>query len=382
MGLEMKKILFGVIFICFLLVLPINNVSSLEKIQTNKNSHTVIVEFCTIGSSLECSIASNQLYDVYSSGIFDFYYITLSSDENEVTNNRLQELGISEFPNIVFDGGYKIISGNQSNGNAYSNAIAESISRDTAPIELHLYSYWTSSPCYPMINSEIVVYNDGNDEYNGRLQLSVVEIDSRWKDTTGRPYNYALLDYALIEDFTIEASLFGAYSVENTWFPNVDACGVPADPNLLVIATVFSKETGFADATAVSRLVEGDQPIKPNNPDGPSYVEMGVEYGYTTLSSDPDGEKVRYGVDWEGDYFIDEWTDFYESGEEVTITHVWNEKGRYNVRIKAMDETNLQSFWSEPLTVSLPKNKIKYFYHFTDFLSIFKLKYLFEGGKL
>ena len=36
-------------------------------------------------------------------------------------------------------------------------------------------------------------------------------------------------------------------------------------------------------------------------------------------STDPDGDKVRYGVDWDGDGEVDEWTDYVDSGEEVEI---------------------------------------------------------------
>ena len=351
----MKKVIIGIIFVCFLLVIPVSSIGKLEA-TSYSSSHTVIVEFAAMSKS-ECSVASRQLYEIFSDENLDFYYITLVSDENDVAETRLQELGISEFPGVSFDGGYIKLFGEQENTNAYASAITESLSRNVAPIELYLDAYWTSSPCFPMVISNVEAYNNGYEDYHGRLLISIVEIESRWEDNTGRPYNYALVDYAADEEITIDPLPLGSFIDTYTWFPNIDVCGIPADPNVLVIASVFSDDSGFADATVVSRLVDGDQPTKPNKPDGPVKVKIGEKYSYSTLSSDPDDDKIKYGWDWDGDYNIDEWTDYYDSDEEIIISHIWNEKGNYSVRVKAKDEARLESFWSDPSSVSMPKNK-------------------------
>lgn len=59
-------------------------------------------------------------------------------------------------------------------------------------------------------------------------------------------------------------------------------------------------------------------------------------------STDPDGDKVRYGVDWDGDGEVDEWTDYIDSGEEVEIDC----SGRTGTaRVVAEDEYGAQSNW-------------------------------------
>jgi hypothetical protein len=362
----MKKILYVITFVCFLLVLPVTSFGRFEINQLGiinfgeeylSDSHTVFVEFGTVGISSECSTVSSQLYEIFSSGVYNFYYVTLAVDENELTEKRLEELGISEFPGVSFDGGYINIFGEQSNVDVYSNAIAECLSRDVYPIEIYLDVYWTSSPCFPMIVADVEVYNYGDDEYHGYLLVSIVEIDSRWKDNTGRPYNYALVNHSADEDFYLENSPLAKHTGHFVWFPDIPACGAPADPNILVIATVFSQETGYADATVVSRLVEGDQPSKPNKPNGPVKIEPGVTYTYKTRSSEPDSEKIRYLWDWNGDYIIDERTGYYNSDEEVTISHIWYKKGNYAIKVKAEDESRLQSFWSDPLSISISRDK-------------------------
>ena len=98
-------------------------------------------------------------------------------------------------------------------------------------------------------------------------------------------------------------------------------------------------------------------PNKPSKPDGSTSGKVGTSYSYSTSTTDPDGDNIRYGWDWDGDGIVDEWTSFYESGETITTLHTWTKKGAYNVRVKAQDEDGLESEWSDPLSVTMPKNK-------------------------
>ena len=40
------------------------------------------------------------------------------------------------------------------------------------------------------------------------------------------------------------------------------------------------------------------------------------------------------------------------------MSHVWDEQGSYAVKVKAKDIYGGESFWSDPLQVSLPKSKM------------------------
>ena len=80
----------------------------------------------------------------------------------------------------------------------------------------------------------------------------------------------------------------------------------------------------------------------------------GAISGYTGLSiifyavaTDPDGDRIRYGLDWNNDGIVDEWTLFYNSGTTASVTHVWNSEGTYYVKAVAEDEYGLQGEWSE-----------------------------------
>jgi len=101
-------------------------------------------------------------------------------------------------------------------------------------------------------------------------------------------------------------------------------------------------------------------PLKPNRPVGTVVGEVGKEYTYSTSTTDPNSDKIQYGWDWDGDKNIDEWTDFFDSGETCTVSHSWDEQGTYLIYVKAMDEHGGESEWSEPLVVTIPRNRVFY----------------------
>jgi len=61
--------------------------------------------------------------------------------------------------------------------------------------------------------------------------------------------------------------------------------------------------------------------------------------------------------DW-GDETFSEWLGPYGSGEECLESHIWNDVEDYNIKVKAKDTNHIQSPWSDPLPVSIPKNKV------------------------
>ena len=44
-------------------------------------------------------------------------------------------------------------------------------------------------------------------------------------------------------------------------------------------------------------------------------------------------------------------------GAYLSAEHNWTEEGTYEVRVKAMDMYGAEGEWSDPLFVSMPKNK-------------------------
>jgi hypothetical protein len=90
---------------------------------------------------------------------------------------------------------------------------------------------------------------------------------------------------------------------------------------------------------------------------GPDEGVAGVEYNYTFVATDPDNHTVMYHVDW-GDTNSD-YTDYFESGKEVTLSHTWNETGEYTIRARAEDQYG-EMGPEGTLHVTMPKTKVLY----------------------
>ena len=115
---------------------------------------------------------------------------------------------------------------------------------------------------------------------------------------------------------------------------------------------------------------DGHPPDKPSKPSGPINVTEGVEYTYTTSTTDPDGDQLYYVWDWgggsPGTY---SWgVGPYNSGETSYASHIWESQGSYNIRVKAIDEYGAQSDWSDPLEITVPRNRAvnRPFFNFLD----------------
>jgi len=123
----------------------------------------------------------------------------------------------------------------------------------------------------------------------------------------------------------------------------------------------------------------GYSPGVPTPPSGSSRGKPGETYTFTTTSQDLDNDKIQYGWDWNGDFQVDQWTGFIDSGENCEMSHAWNESGSYKIRVIAMDEKGFTngyhlnemgefSFWSDPLSITMPYSYNKPILQFLDLL--------------
>jgi len=127
--------------------------------------------------------------------------------------------------------------------------------------------------------------------------------------------------------------------------------------------------SGFSSPLAVTITSgENQPPNKPSTPSGPAHGDAGTTYTYTSTTTDPNGDLISYLFEW-GDDTDSGWSDPIPTGETVTETHKWSDRGTYQIKVKARDVPNLdESEWSDPLSVSMPKNKPYINTPFIDFL--------------
>ena len=85
--------------------------------------------------------------------------------------------------------------------------------------------------------------------------------------------------------------------------------------------------------------------------DGPKYGNSGVEYDYTFVTNDPENDSIWLEIDWDDGSDI-EVTEVHGSGEEMVVSHSWDEDGAYNVTARSLDIWH-HSRWSDPYVVRI-----------------------------
>jgi len=99
---------------------------------------------------------------------------------------------------------------------------------------------------------------------------------------------------------------------------------------------------------------EMNPPETPTQPSGPTSGNVGIEYTFTTNTTDPNNDKISYLFDW-GDGTGSSWTNPISSGSKASAKHIWTQEGDYEVKVKAKDigGGGHETSWSEPLSVHM-----------------------------
>jgi PKD repeat protein len=147
-------------------------------------------------------------------------------------------------------------------------------------------------------------------------------------------------------------------------YPNNGSCEwdttILSDGNYTLSIYAYEKDNNFwvdfSEQFQIKNHEEPQENLAPNKPSQPSgqlYGKSGLEYLYSTTTTDPDGDQVFYLWDW-GDGNNSGWTRLYNSGVTASMSHAWTTKGTYSVKVKAKDINGAESNWSDPLPISMP----------------------------
>ncbi|MBS3749589.1 MAG: hypothetical protein KGY67_07830 [Candidatus Thermoplasmatota archaeon] len=101
---------------------------------------------------------------------------------------------------------------------------------------------------------------------------------------------------------------------------------------------------------------DSQSPITPNSPTGPSSGRIKEEHTFEAVTTDPDEDELYYLFDW-GNGDFSGWIGPYDSGDTAQAIYTWEEKGDYQIRVKAKDEHGKQSDWSDPMPITMPNSQ-------------------------
>jgi len=118
-------------------------------------------------------------------------------------------------------------------------------------------------------------------------------------------------------------------------------------------------------SVAVNIEIIGFNDNTPPNPpiiSGPINGRIRQSYTYNITVTDPDEDNklLKLEVNF-GDGIVQEDCGCnipWENGEIIQMEHIWKKQGTYKINGRVADEHNEWSQWSEPITITMPKNQI------------------------
>ena len=132
------------------------------------------------------------------------------------------------------------------------------------------------------------------------------------------------------------------------------------DSGYIIAGETASSGAGGFDVWVIKTTENGILNNPPNTPSqmsGPSSGKTGQSLQYSSTAIDPDGDTIKYGLDFNNDEIVDHWSsNYYPSGVPYTISITFFSAGTYSLRFKAQDEHGVESGWSTPTFVTITEN--------------------------
>lgn len=88
---------------------------------------------------------------------------------------------------------------------------------------------------------------------------------------------------------------------------------------------------------------------------------MGLEYSFTSNTTDYEEDQIYYKFDW-GDGLFSDWLGPYNSGDTTEASHIWTDSDIFEIRVTAKDDYG-ESEWSDSHTITIvegPKLEIEF----------------------
>ena len=89
-------------------------------------THYVFIEESTATTCRYCPAVADILHELYTSGTYQFYYVSMVWNQNTIAEDRVKnEYNLYADPTVFIDGGYNVILGGTHPMENYSQAIQE-----------------------------------------------------------------------------------------------------------------------------------------------------------------------------------------------------------------------------------------------------------------
>lgn len=177
------------------------------------------------------------------------------------------------------------------------------------------------------------VTSPSNEIYWGNNGL----LSSIWSTPDGNPDTKDTVECVFIEN-----------PEQGAWIVEVSADEIIQDSH------VETPELDADYALVVSPVLSGPTPPEIS---GPSEVDIGKDYSFNFVTADPLGGDLYYWIEW-GDGNAEEWIGPYPSGQNITVSHAWFDKGNFTITARAKNAMGGEGGWSLPFLINVLAPKI------------------------
>jgi len=201
---------------------------------TEDLKHFVFIEEGTATWCNNCPKVAEILYELYTSGNNNFYYVSMIGDYKIKAKDRLeQDYNIYGYSTVYIDGGYDVILGTDYDSTFLREKISKAENRDGPEIAVNVTTKIDGSN--NKVETEILIDNYESNTYTGRLRVYLTErISIAGYD--GNPYHFGFLDFIADEEVSVTSG--SQKKVTKTY----DISDLDVD-NLMIIAVVFNSES-------------------------------------------------------------------------------------------------------------------------------------------
>ncbi len=209
---------------------------------TDDFTHTVFAEEGTATWCPNCPSAADALNDIYESGDYPFYFVSLVTNRNKDAEKRAFDYNIYGIPITYFDGGYQLTIGGGNVENTYRNQIELCGERPVPDLNLSVSFFWdpdVSPPDITITHPEkngLYLFNEKKKEINNTIIIGTtsIEVSTSDSESTVERVEFYINDELREEDefqpFSFsnwnENKLFGRYEIKVIAYDEADNQGV------------------------------------------------------------------------------------------------------------------------------------------------------------
>ncbi|HWR27606.1 MAG TPA: hypothetical protein VN377_04110, partial [Candidatus Thermoplasmatota archaeon] len=169
---------------------------------SQNSSRFVFIELGTKIVCSECPKISVILNELYNSGDYPFYYVSLPQDNPDALA-RINDYNIWGYPTVYIDGGYTTLIGSSIQKSDFEKNVTSAAERITPRIFIRTTAHWDNRTNIIAVN--VKVENQETSEYQGRLRVYITElISTKWQ--AGTPMHFSFLNFLINEDVQIPAN--------------------------------------------------------------------------------------------------------------------------------------------------------------------------------